>query len=158
MDNLFQLPLVFWVTVGTAVLCGVIVGLERQLRGKPVGVRTSCLICLSTAVFVQLGAAVATSSSDPTRVVGQIVTGVGFLGAGVMLAREGMVTGVTTAAVIWVLAAIGSAIGLGYIGEAVALSLVTVTLLAGINFLESRAPFLMTGAHRRAEPREHKQP
>ena len=149
-----QLPSAFWAAVGGAVLCGVIVGLERQLRGKPVGVRTSCLICLSTAVFVQLGAAVATSSSDPTRVVGQIVTGVGFLGAGVMLAREGIVTGVTTAAVIWMLAAIGSAIGLGYVSEAVVLSVVTVSILAGVSFLESRFRFLTTGAHRTTETGE----
>ena len=158
MESLFQLPLAFWVTVGTTVLCGVIVGLERQLRGKAVGVRTSCLICLSTAVFVQLGASVATSSSDPTRVVGQIVTGVGFLGAGVMLAREGVVTGVTTAAVIWALAAIGSAIGLGYPAEAVVLSLVTVAILAGVGFLESRFRVLATGVHRKKGSRGHEQP
>lgn len=56
MESFFQLPPAFWVIVGSAVLCGIIIRLERQLRGKPVGVRTSCLIWLSTAVFAQIGA------------------------------------------------------------------------------------------------------
>ena len=63
-----------------------------------------------------------TPGSDPTRVLGQIVTGVGFLGAGVMFAREGVVTGVTTASVIWALAAIGATVGFGYSAEAFVLS------------------------------------
>ena len=67
------------------------------------------LICLSTQVFVSLGGA----GTDPSRVLGQVVTGVGFLGAGVILARGGAITGVTSAAVVWVLAAIGSTVGLG---------------------------------------------
>ena len=100
----------FWVTVSAAVLCGGIVGLERQLRGKPAGVRTSILVCLGTAVFIHLGATQSGPGTDPTRVLGQLVTGIGFLGAGVMFSREGVVSGVTTAAVIWVLAAIGAAI------------------------------------------------
>lgn len=154
MESFFQLPPTFWVMVGSAIVCGVIIGLERQIRGKPVGVRTSCLICLSTAVFVQIGAAVATSGSDPTRVLGQIVTGVGFLGAGVMLAHGGVVTGVTTAAVIWALAAVGSAIGFGYVGEALVLSLVTVSVLGGVGLLESRFRSLATGAYRYAKPHE----
>jgi putative Mg2+ transporter-C (MgtC) family protein len=139
----------FWITVGVALLCGAIVGLERQLRGKPAGVRTSILICLSTSVFIHLGAAVPGGDADPTRVLAQVVTGVGFLGAGVILTREGAVTGVTTAAVIWVLAAIGAAIGLGHYTGAIALSVVTVVILAGIEFLESSVRSMARGIYER---------
>ncbi len=139
----------FWVTIGVAVLCGAIVGLERQLRGKPAGVRTSILVCLGTSVFIHLGSTVAGPGSDPTRVLGQLVTGVGFLGAGVMFSREGVVTGVTTAAVIWVLAAIGAAIGVGQFAGALALSGVTVAILIGIEALESSVKRLTRGVHKR---------
>ncbi len=136
----------FWTTVGAAISCGAIVGLERQLRGKPVGVRTSTLICLSTAMFIHLGAA-SVGAGDPTRVLGQLVTGVGFLGGGVMISREGVVSGVTTAAVIWILAAIGAAIGLGYVTGALALSFVTVAVLTGIGLLESSLRWFTRGVH-----------
>ena len=139
----------FWMTIGIATLCGTIIGFERQLRGKPAGVRTSILVCLGTAVFVDLGTQVATENSDPTRVLGQLISGVGFLGAGVMFAHEGVVTGVTTAAVIWVLAAIGATIGLGFHTGAIALALVTVAILIGVEFLESSVTWLTRGEHRR---------
>ena len=141
----------FWVTVGVAVLCGGIVGLERQVRGKPAGVRTSILVCLGTSVFIHLASSISSAESDPTRVLGQLVTGIGFLGAGVMFSRAGVVTGVTTAAVIWVLAAIGAAIGLGQFVGAIALSGVTVGILVGVEFLESSVKWLTRGVHRRAE-------
>jgi len=139
----------FWVTVGVAVLCGGIVGLERQLRGKPAGVRTSILVCLGTSIFIHLGASLSDSGADPSRVLGQLVTGVGFLGAGVMFSREGVVTGVTTAAVIWVLAAIGASIGLGRFAGAISLSIVVVAVLVGIEFLETSIKWLTRGVHNR---------
>jgi putative Mg2+ transporter-C (MgtC) family protein len=126
---------------------------QRQLRGKPAGVRTSILICLGTQLFVRLGGAVTAGNGDPSRILGQVVTGVGFLGAGVMFARGGNVAGVTTASVIWVLAAIGAAIGLGHYEGAVALALVTVAILMGIETLETSLKWLRRGAHRR-EPEE----
>jgi putative Mg2+ transporter-C (MgtC) family protein len=141
----------FWTVVGYAILCGGIVGLERQARGKPAGVRTSILVCLGTSVFIHLGSAISGEGSDPTRVLGQLVTGIGFLGAGVMFSRQGVVTGVTTAAVIWVLAAIGVAIGLGRYSGALALALVTVVVLVGVELLESSVKWLTRGAHRREE-------
>jgi putative Mg2+ transporter-C (MgtC) family protein len=139
----------FWATIGCSILCGGIVGLERQLRGKPAGVRTSILVCMGTAVFIHLGSAIQGEGSDPGRVLGQLVTGVGFLGAGVMLSREGVVTGVTTAAVIWMLAAIGAGVGLGYQLGAIALALVTVAVLVGVELLESSVRWLTRGVHRR---------
>ena len=78
------------------------------------------------ASFVDLGAIVAGPGAEPARVIGQVVTGVGFLGAGVMMTQDGIVRGVTTAAVIWMLAAIGATIGAGYYAAAVASSVATV--------------------------------
>jgi putative Mg2+ transporter-C (MgtC) family protein len=139
----------FWLRLGTAILCGGIVGLERQLRGKAAGIRTSILICLGTQLFVALGASFAGDRVDPTRVLGQVVTGIGFVGGGVILAREGAIIGVTSAAVIWVLAALGSLIGLGHLLAAVVLTLVTVGLLTGVELLESMFRRLREGATER---------
>jgi putative Mg2+ transporter-C (MgtC) family protein len=136
-DPLDPDSLAFWFRLGTAILCGGIIGLERQLRGKAAGIRTSILICLGTELFVSLGASFSGSGVDPTRVLAQVVTGIGFLGGGVILAREGLVVGVTSAAVIWVLAALGSLIGLGHLVAAIILTLITVGLLIGVELLES---------------------
>ena len=137
----------FWITVGMAALCGGIIGLERQLRGKPAGIRTSILICLSTTIFIHLGA-LAGLGGDPSRVLGQIITGIGFLGAGVIISREGTVTGVTTAAVVWALAAIGATIGFGFHKGAFALSLITVLVLWVMDYLEERVTVTFgRGAH-----------
>ena len=126
----------FWIPVLVSVLCGLVVGLERQLRGKPLDVRTAVLICLGTHVFIRLGAA--TGGGDPSRVLGQVVTGIGFLGAGVILTRGHHVVGVTTAAVIWVLAAIGACIGFGNYGAAIALALVALLVLSVVEMIENR--------------------
>jgi putative Mg2+ transporter-C (MgtC) family protein len=150
MTGIDPLARPFWDMVGTALLCGTIIGFERQLRGKPAGIRTGCLVTLGTATFISLAESQAAgSSSDVSRVLGQVVTGVGFLGAGVMIAQEGVVKGVTTAAVIWILAAVGSAIGLGFMRGAIALSLVTVAILVGIEKLESSVLWLTRGEHAR---------
>lgn len=148
MDYFDPLQGAFWSTVGSSVLCGAIIGCERQFRGKPAGIRTSILICLSTAVFIHLGTANVGETGDPARVLGQLVTGVGFLGAGVMLARDGVVVGVTTAAVIWILAAIGAAVGFGHVLGAVTLSVLTVAILVGVQLLESSVRWLARGVHK----------
>ena len=136
-DTLSPATPAFWLHLGTALLCGGAIGLERQLRGKAAGVRTSILICVGTTLFVALGATTAPERSDPTRVLGQVVTGIGFLGAGVILTREGRLLGVTTAAVIWVLAAIGCLIGLGHFAAAIVITLVTLAVLLGVEALET---------------------
>jgi len=94
------------------------------------------LICLGTTIFVRLCFSFNEASADPTRVLGQVVTGIGFLGAGVILVRGEIVRGVTTASVIWILAAIGPTIGLGYIVQSLVLSILTVLILIGIGILE----------------------
>ncbi len=140
---------IFWQRIAVAIICGGIIGLERQLRGKPAGIRTSILICLGTEVFVALGALITAdmASADPSRVVGQVVTGIGFLGAGVIMAKEGLLQGVTSAAVIWMLAAIGSVIGLGHEHAGVVLAVLTVGVLTGVELLETSFLLLREGVH-----------
>jgi putative Mg2+ transporter-C (MgtC) family protein len=141
--------------LATAIICGGIVGLERQLRGKVIGIRTGILICLATQVFVRLSVTLDSPGVDPTRVIGQVVTGVGFLGAGVILARGGAVTGVTSAAVVWMLAAIGTTIGVGRPAEALVLSLLVVAILIGVRLLESAFRRLRGGSDEPEESEEH---
>lgn len=147
----------FWLKILVSVLCGGIIGFERQIRGKPAGIRTSILICLGTEVFVSYGTSMA--GGDQYRVLAQVVTGIGFLGAGLMISQEGTVRGVTSAAVIWVLAAIGATIGLGHFAEALVLVLVTVAVLSGVEYLENSIRRLRSGVHARHqsfEKHEHK--
>jgi len=124
-----------------------VIGFERQLRGKPLDVRSGVLVCLGTFVFIRLGLAHGSATSDPTRVLGQVVTGIGFLGAGVMLTRGHYVVGLTTASVIWVLAAIGATIGFGNYRGAIALTLVTFAVLNILEVVENRLASMRRGPH-----------
>ncbi len=138
-----------WPSVFAALFCGTIIGLERQLRGKPVGIRTSTLIILGTYLYLKTSLMMQGDLIDHSRVIGQIVTGIGFLGAGVMLTRDGLVVGVTSAAAIWVLAALGVAISTGHLMTACKLSLLVVSILWGIDFLEQHTRSLSRGVHAR---------
>lgn len=146
-DILDPFSLDFWVRLAATIFCGGIIGLERQLRGKPAGIRTSILICLGTQIFVTMGIYLSPNTQDPSRVLGQVITGIGFIGAGVIMGKKNIVKGVTSAAIIWVLAAIGASIGLGLLKTAVVLSLVTVGVLIGVEFLESCFLKLRRGVH-----------
>lgn len=141
----------FWTIVGAAVLCGMIIGFERQIQGKPAGIRTSVLICLGSSLFVALGVEHTSENTDATRVLGQIVTGIGFLGAGVILAREGIVIGVTSVATIWVLAAVGAMIGFERYIEGITIASITVALLVGIGLLEGKYQILRRGVHAKSK-------
>ena len=147
MTELNQLGPHFFVKVAAACFCGALIGLERQLRGKPAGVRTSILVCLGCSLFIHLGALLQ-GAIDPTRVMGQVITGMGFIGGGVILSRNGLVKGVTSAAVLWVLASIGAAIGLGFVAIAVYVTLVTLGILLGVERLESTFKAMTRGVHR----------
>lgn len=138
-----------WSALLTAIICGSVIGIERQLRGKPVGIRTSTLIVLGTYIFIEISQSVQTDMTDPSRILGQVVTGIGFLGAGVMLTREGTVMGVTSAATIWSLAAIGAVIALGDSLVAVKLSILVVLILFGVDFLENSFTVLTQGVHKK---------
>ena len=150
MTELTILSGIFWKKLLVSLFCGAIVCFERQFRGKPAGIRTSILICLGTQIFVSMGMSLpegVAPGAGATRVIGQIITGIGFLGAGVIMAKEGLVKGVTSAAVIWVLAGIGVAIGLGYVDIALVLTVVTVVVLTGVELLETSFKRLRRGAH-----------
>lgn len=127
-----------WHEIGIAIYCGSIVGWERMMRNKALGIRTSIFIVLGTYVFTAVSMFVSAENdvADATRVIGQIVSGIGFLGAGVMIARNDKVTGLTSAATIWVLAAMGVCIGLGYLTAATILVTLGVTLLIVINEID----------------------
>lgn len=150
--NIFDIHPLTWEGLLCCFLAGVIIGLERQLRGKPVGVRTSALICIGTYIFVAMTRAVSTDVTDPSRIVGQVVTGIGFLGAGVILTRQGVVVGVTSASAIWVLAAIGATIGLGFPWQGVRLAVLAVFILVGVDLLENRFEAMQRGVHQKPQP------
>ncbi len=142
--DFFNLYPLSWAGILSAVIVGTIVGLERQIFGKPAGIRTSALICLGSYLFIALSQSVlGPKSGDATRVLGQIVSGIGFLGAGVIISKEGTIQGVTSAAVIWVLAGMGALIGFGYYSDAYFLALVILSILMGIEWLERMIKILM---------------
>ena len=98
-------------------------GVERELRGHPAGIKTMGLISIGACMFTALGLLpVFGKNVDPTRIAAQIVTGVGFLGAGAIMRQGDDVRGLTTAASIWVAASLGMAVGFGYFAVAVAAS------------------------------------
>lgn len=136
-----------WVGILCAMGSGTIIGLERQILGKPVGVRTSSLICIGTYVFTVIGESFVGTSADPSRVVGQIITGIGFLGAGVMLTKDGIVLGVTSAAAIWMLAAVGVTIGSGHEATGVKLAILAVIILIGVDVIENSFKSMQRGVH-----------
>ena len=136
-----------WYAIFSALVCGTIIGLERQLRGKPVGIRTSSLIVLGTYAFVALSQSLNNEVTDTTRIIGQVVTGVGFLGAGVMLSKDGVVMGVTSAATIWALAAIGVCIAVAGHVVAIKLAVLVVLILVGVDILENYSAALTRGVH-----------
>lgn len=137
----------FYTQIFLSVLCGSVIGLERQIKGKPVGIRTSVLICLSTMFFITLSRTL-DAGDNSGRVLGQIVTGVGFLGAGVIMNRNDLVTGVTSASVVWLLAAMGASIGLGHYGMAVVMCIVALAVLTWVQWLEKISKRLKKGIYR----------
>jgi putative Mg2+ transporter-C (MgtC) family protein len=129
--------------LGLAVLLGGAVGLERELHEKPAGLRTNILICLGAALFTHLSLHFSSwggvgTPSDPARVASQIVSGIGFLGAGAIIQSRGNVTGLTTAATIWMVAAIGMAVGGGSEEVAVGGTVLILLVLVGLGAVEHR--------------------
>ena len=104
--------------VVAAMILGGLIGLERDLRDKPAGFRTIILICLGACVFSIISESVSGANVDRSRIAAQIVSGIGFLGAGAVLRDRRTVYGLTTAATIWAVAAIGMATGFGYLALA----------------------------------------
>lgn len=123
---------------GAAVVSGAVVGFERERMEKPAGLRTMTLVSLGAALFTMLSLHLAAPLGDRGRIAAQIVTGVGFLGAGAIMRGPLGVRGLTTAATVWVVAAIGTVIGAGFGTPGLALGLAVGLLLAGVARLERR--------------------
>lgn len=125
------------------MVLGGIIGLEREISGKPAGLRTNILICVGAALLTDVSLVLVRTPSgdfltDPTRVAAQIITGIGFLGAGTIMQAKGTITGLTSAATIWVVCAIGITIGAGLYVEAAGTGLLVAVVLAGLGTLEHR--------------------
>ncbi|EQC46337.1 MgtC/SapB family protein [Bacteriovorax sp. Seq25_V] len=117
------------IKIVTALILGGLVGLDREQKMKSAGIKTNMLICLGATVYTALSILSidqGIGAADPNRVAAQIVSGIGFLGAGAIIHGRGGVVGLTTAATIWVVAAIGVTIGYGY---PIAAGLITITIL-----------------------------
>jgi putative Mg2+ transporter-C (MgtC) family protein len=114
-----------------AALLGGLIGAEREYRQKSAGLRTNTLIALGSALFTMVSLTLVEGTAEaPSRVAAQIVTGVGFLGAGAILRTQRDITGLTTAATIWVNAAIGMAVGAGEYRLGVVATIVTLVVLS----------------------------
>ncbi len=131
-----------------AAILGAIVGFEREVHGRPAGIRTYLILCLGSALIMVLseylsyGLVIKISPDilrvDPGRIAAQALTGIGFLGAGVILRYRDTIRGLTTAACVWVVCAIGLAIGAGFYLYGSVVAGVTVVSLVGIKFFERR--------------------
>ena len=126
--------------VFAAVLFGAVVGIERERAGKPAGLRTHMIVSLGTAVVVIACQDAGMSLDGLSRVIQGIVTGIGFIGAGTILKlnEQREIQGLTTAAGLWMTAAIGVAAGLGILGLAVIGTVVTVLVLVLEHFIDAR--------------------
>jgi putative Mg2+ transporter-C (MgtC) family protein len=119
----------FLLRCGIAALCGGLIGVERELRNKPAGFRTNILICLGASIYMSIGLLIP-GDVDPTRIAAQVVTGIGFLGAGCIIQSGNDVRGLTSAATIWVVASIGIVAGAGYpVLATIAANIVLMTLV-----------------------------
>jgi putative Mg2+ transporter-C (MgtC) family protein len=121
-----------------AAFLGGIIGLERELKHKPAGLRTNMFICFGAAMFTLLSLRLASPESDPTRIAAQIIPGIGFIGAGAILHARGSVTGLTTAATLFVVASIGMAVGGGQYLPAIFATLVILLALHALGWAEGR--------------------
>ena len=131
-----------------AVFCGGLVGLERYIHEKPAGMRTNILICLGACIFTIISKNI--EGADPGRIAAQIVTGIGFLGAGAIIHGVGGVQGLTTAAGIWVVAAIGMACGSGMYLMAFGSTALSLAVLLLLQPIEKK----MDKLHKNSQPHQ----
>ncbi|MFY9562377.1 MAG: MgtC/SapB family protein [Terriglobales bacterium] len=144
-----------------AAILGGIIGLERQLRHKPAGLRTNIFICFGAAMFTLLSKQLAGTEAESARIASQIIPGIGFIGAGSILHSRGSVTGLTTAATLFVVASVGMAVGAGLYVTAVFATVLILVGLAVLGNLEGRfalktmlTAFEVTGSNVEAMLRE----
>lgn len=148
-----SINLIVFANLFGALLLGLVVGYERSYHGRAAGMRTYGLVCMASCALIvitgypnywygshALSAITASLPPDPTRVIQGVVTGVGFLGAGVIM-REGMnISGLTTAASIWSSSAIGILVGVGFYSAAILLTLLSAALMMWASHLEKALP------------------
>ena len=136
MDPGTQLELIGRLAVG--LVLGAAIGFERELHRQPAGFRTHSLVSLGAAIFtVVSGFAFSAVGADPTRIAAQIVSGIGFIGAGTIIQHHGSIRGLTTAASLWAVAAVGTAAGAGLYVVAIGGAALILIVLAALDRLES---------------------
>lgn len=118
-----------------AVILGALIGAEREYRGKSAGFRTMIMISLGSCLFTIISILIG-GTSTPDRIASNIVTGIGFLGAGVIFKNENIINGITTSATIWTVAAVGMAVGGGYYFVSIGASIIILIILAVLPYLE----------------------
>jgi putative Mg2+ transporter-C (MgtC) family protein len=126
-----------------ALVCGGAIGLERELKNKSAGIKTNMLICMGATLYTAASTLIASQvvgggPADPSRIAAQIVSGIGFLGGGTIIQSKGSITGLTTAATIWVVAAIGVCIGMNYPGVAIVWTFSVLLVLILTSIFEDR--------------------
>ena len=124
------------IRLALAAVLGGAIGLDREFHEKPAGLRTNMLIALGSALFAILSVQLGAGAGSPDRIAAQVVTGIGFLGAGAILRTGDHIHGLTTAATIWVNAAIGMAAGLGSYTVAIVGAAITLVVLAVLPMME----------------------
>ena len=138
-----MLPTDMSVEVGTrlvvSALLGAVIGLERELSGKPAGLRTNLFICMGSALFTVLSQHIADKSGgDHARIAAQLIPGIGFIGAGAIIRERGNVVGLTTAATIFVVASVGMATGMGLYVTAMFTTVLILLSLIVLGWAEKR--------------------
>lgn len=128
----------YYIRLVASLILGGLVGLEREIRDKPAGLRTIILICVGACLFTMISQIVGGPDWNSTRIAAQIVTGIGFLGAGAIMRGQGSVMGLTTAATIWAVAAIGMAVGFGQVALGVLGTVVILIALFLLSAIEHR--------------------
>jgi putative Mg2+ transporter-C (MgtC) family protein len=138
-----------------SALLGALVGLERELAGKDPSLRTFSLICLGSCAFslISIEVGMLRSMSDPARIAAQIVVGIGFLGAGTIYRSRNGVSGLTTAALMWVTAAIGMTVGFGRVADAISITIIAI----GVTFSLSSVHRIIAYLRREQTPQQKKQ-
>lgn len=119
--------LVFMQSLGVAVAAGMVIGFERQWQNKSAGLRTNTLVAIGASLYVLLSIQLTEENGDVTRIIGQVVTGIGFLGAGIIFKEGANVHGLTTAATVWCSSAVGCLAGAGFFMETL---IATVTIVS----------------------------
>lgn len=135
-----------------ALALGIALGVERALVGKTAGMRTYGLVALGSTLFTIIGAEVAGGTAESLRLTGQIITGIGFVGAGLIFFSGEKVTGVTTAVGIWVAAGIGMAVGYGFYVIAITTSIFSIFVFSVLWYIENRLKII--AAHESHEVEE----